>query len=175
MKKAKKEQDILSEAEKERKFYVDYSNAFCSKEIIIKGNIEGIWKTNRGDLKLKFDEKINSFSISEITRKEQRSARGLLLSPPRILSPQPKTYYDEHLNIIGTFENMSGKYSLKIEKKEEKQQTLLTGSTSFEATGYMVINENYDRIEIMEKTNSKIEYLQWTKQQAKEETDTTKK
>ncbi len=168
----KEEKEILSKAEKERKFYVKYSNAFCSNSTIIKENIEGIWKTTAwGDLKLKFNEKANSFSINKkIQEEDTTSILGNLFVSSQTPS-QPIKYINQHIKITGTIENMSGKYNIEVEgKKSGDKATILTGSKAHEATGYMVINETIDRIEIMEKTTSgKTEYIQWTKQSNEED------
>ncbi|MBC8358852.1 MAG: hypothetical protein H8E54_07895, partial [Candidatus Aminicenantes bacterium] len=155
----KKEREILLEAKEERKFRVDYSKAFCSEAIIAKDNIEGIWKTPWGEFELKFDEKAKSFSINGKKSVEKMDAYRYLI--PSQTQPTKK-YKDRHVKITGTLKNMSGKY--KIEVEDKVGETLLTDGKVHEATGYMVINESYGCIEIMEKTkDNKIEFKQWKK------------
>ena len=57
---------------------------------------------------------------------------------------------------------MCGKYS--IQSSGTAGTTLLTGYTPNEATGYMVMNESCDCIEIMEETkDGKTQFEQWKK------------
>ena len=76
------------------------------------------------------------------------------------------------MKITGTVENMSGKYKIEIEDKKEK--TILGSEKFYEATGYMVINENHNHIDIMEKTTkNEIKYTQWTKLSIQEDSTKT--
>lgn len=155
----KKESSILLEAEKERKFRVDYSKAFCSDRTVAKSNIEGVWETPWGNLKLAFDDTAGSFRMSGIKQVEIGQLAALLTpSQPKL----EKQFKNQTIEITGTIEQMSGKYSITVQDKEST--TLLTGGKIHEATAYMVISESCNCIEIMEKTSdNKTEYKQWKK------------
>lgn len=156
-----KEQKLLAEAEKERKFRASYSKAFCSETTIAKENIEGSWETPWGAFELVFKEETNSFSING-KKQIETGALASLFTPPG-QEPPPKTYKDRYVNITGTIEKMSGKYNIEVDDK--RKPAILTGGKVHEATGYMVINGSYDCIEIMEKTeDGKKEFIQWKKQ-----------
>ncbi len=137
----KKEEGILLEARKESQYRVKYSNALCSEVKIKKNQIDGEWQTARGILKLIFDESLSAFEAN-------------------IQLEEGKQNY-----LKGSINGMSGKYS--IPSSSSDVTTLLTGYTQNEATGYIVINDSCDCLEIMEKTkdgNTKFE--QWKKQPA---------
>lgn len=159
-KENKKEKEVLLEAEKEQKFRVDYSNAFCSETTVTKDNIEGTWKTPWGNLKLAFDDTAGSFGMSGIKQVET-SQLAALLSPSQ---PSPKKQFKtQTIEITGTIEHMSGKCSIAV-KGEGEKSILLTGWNDYKATAYMVISENCHCIEIMEKTSdNKMEFKQWKK------------
>ena len=161
---SKKERAILAEAEKERKFRVDYSKAFCSDRTVAKGDIEGVWETPWGNLKLVFDGTAGSFRMSGIKQVEIGQLAAALLTPsqPKL----EKQFKNQTIEITGTIEHMSGKYSITV--KDEGRTTLLTGGKIHEATAYMVISESCNCIEIMEKTSdNKTEYKQWKKHEEK--------
>ncbi len=156
----KKEKDILLNAEKERKFRVDYSKAFCSESTITQNNIEGIWETQWGNFELKFDENVHSFSMEGNVRIEDTLASiASLISGNQ---KQEKEFKNRNVRITGTIENMSGMCSIEVEDK--KGSTILTGEKVHETTDYMIINEDCNCIEIMEKTkDNKTEFKQWKK------------
>ena len=155
----KKEKEILAEAKKEMKFRVHYSKAFCSEAVISTGNIAKTWKTPWGDLELKFDKNTNSFSINKNEKIEYTERYNHLLSSS---IPCTKKYKNRHIKITGTIEKMSGKYEITVEDKIG--ESLLSVNKIHVAIGYMVINENYEYIEIMEKTgNNETKFNQWGK------------
>ena len=160
---SKKEKVILAEAEKERNFRVDYSKAFCSDRTVAKSDIEGVWETPWGNLKLAFDDTAGSFRMSGTKQMEIGQFAALLTpSQPKL----EKQFKNQTIEITGTIEYMSGKYSITV--KDEENTTLLTGGNIHEATAYMVISESCNCIEIMEKTsNNKTEYKQWKKHEEK--------
>lgn len=160
---SKKEKAILAEAEKERNFRVDYSNAFCSETTVTKSDIERVWETPWGNLKLAFDDTAGSFKMSGIRQVEIGQLASLFTpSQPQL----KKQFKNQTIEITGTIEHMSGKYSITV--KDEESTTLLTGGKIHEATAYMVISESCNCIEIMEKTSdNKTEYKQWKKHEEK--------
>jgi tetratricopeptide (TPR) repeat protein len=137
----KKEEGILFEARKESQYRVKYSNALCSDVKIKKNQIDGEWQTSRGILKLIFDESLNAFETNI----------------------QLEAGKQNHLK--GSISGMSGKYL--IQSSGASATTLLGGWTPNEATGYMIINDNCDCIEIMEKIkDGKTQFEQWKKKPA---------
>jgi tetratricopeptide (TPR) repeat protein len=156
----KKEKEILQKAEKQRKFMVRYSKAFCSDKTVSKIGLEGSWKTHWGNLELKFDEKTNIFSINGDMQIEVPNYSSLLSWAS--LPKSEKVYKDKHVKITGNVENMSGKYSIEVEDK--KGSTILIADKTYEATGYLIINENCNQIEIMEKVkDGGTKFIQWEK------------
>lgn len=156
----KKEKEILLEAEKERKFYVCYAKAFCSEETIAKEEIEGNWETPWGNGQLTFNEEANSFEIDISIEK-----KDLLASLPSYFAgDQGKVedvYKTEHHKIKGRVNNLSGKYTIDA---KETGTTIMTKGVEYAATGYMVIDEGSNSIDVMEKTkDGKNEFKQWKK------------
>jgi len=154
----KQELRILSEAEKERKFRVNYSKAFCSDKNITKNEIDGIWKTPWGKLEVMFDEANNSVEVNQKIQVEDISySYGTYLVPSAIKAE--KKLKDRLIRVTGKIENLSGKYTIKVE-----DSTILGNTVVHEATGYMVINADYNSIEIMEKMkDNKTEFVNWKK------------
>jgi hypothetical protein len=137
-KEKKKEEEILLEARKESQYRVKYSKALCSDVKMKKNQIDGEWQTSRGILKLIFDESLNAFETN-------------------IQLEAGKQNY-----LKGSISGMSGKYSIK--SSGTPGITLLGGYTPNESTGYMIINDSCDCIEIMEKTkDGKTQFEQWKK------------
>ncbi len=156
----KKEEEILIDARKESQYRVKYSNVLCSDTKIVKSQIEGIWQTSWGNLKLDFDEKSNSFQINEQIKIEEPLLSSILIGKT---GEGTKFFKDRLISIKGEINNLSGRY--KIQVSDKKETTLATGDTYiYEADGYMVINENCDYIEAMEKTkDGKAKFEQWRK------------
>jgi tetratricopeptide (TPR) repeat protein len=155
----KKEEGILLKARKESQYRVKYSNALCSEVKIKKSQIDGEWQTSRGVLKLIFDESLSAFEANIQLEVVEQNYLASLLSDK---SPK-KTIKTIPLTIKGSINGMCGKYA--IQSSGTDGTTLLTGYTPNEATGYMVMNESCDCIEIMEKTkDGKTQFEQWKKQ-----------
>ena len=67
----------------------------------------------------------------------------------------------EYHNIKGHFKNLSGKYTIDA---KETGTTIMTKGVEYAATGYMVIDEGSNSIDVMEKTkDGKTEFKQWRK------------
>jgi tetratricopeptide (TPR) repeat protein len=156
----KKEEGILLETRKESQYRIKYSNALCSDAKIAKSQIEGTWQTSWGNLRLDFDEKSNNFQINEQIKVEDPLLSAILSSKT---GEGAKYYKDRLININGQINNLSGRY--KIQVSEKKGTTLATEDTNiYEADGYLVINEDCDYIETMEKTkDGKTKFEQWRK------------
>jgi tetratricopeptide (TPR) repeat protein len=154
----KTEEAILLEAEKERKFRVNYSKAFCSDKIIGKTNIEGVWETPWGNGQLNFNEISHSFNI--MIQKEAKSYLPRYISSVDSATTDVKKIF-KNININGTFEGLGGKYSVTI-SDAKKAPTLLTGEA--DTTGYLILNEGFNNMAVMEKTkDNKIEFKEWKK------------
>jgi tetratricopeptide (TPR) repeat protein len=155
------EKKLLKEAEQEREFRVKYSEASLINRCIKKNEIEGPWETPLGELKIDLDEKANSFQI-KLHRKVEMTGYGVALALAYGSPQGVKRYEDRYIKIDGNIIALTGKYKIQIDDKE--QTTFLGAGKIYDATGYMIINESFDRIEIMEKTtDDKTEFKQWKK------------
>jgi thioredoxin-like negative regulator of GroEL len=156
------EKEILIEAEKERKFRVRYSEAFYSYKDIVKEKFEGIWETPWGDLELSFDETTNSFKVDG-TKKVK--LEGLLESlSMRKTEPEKEHFKTRLIKIEGTVQKLSARYEVKVEDLIEYQTIAPERKTVYEASGYMVVNEDYKTIDVMEKAkDDKLNIRSWKK------------
>jgi tetratricopeptide (TPR) repeat protein len=153
-----KEEKILSEAKKESQYRVKYSNARCFAVKISKEKIDGEWNTSRGVIKLAFDEPSGTFKASVQLEVLEQGYLDSLLSG----KTSEKTIKTILLTINASIVNLSGKYTIKDSSKTSS--TLLTGLGEKEIAGYVVINEQCDQMEIMEKSKEgNISYECWTK------------
>lgn len=160
-KENEKEKEILLEAEKQRKFRVSYSKAFCLDKTVSKNQIEGIWETPWGNGKLNFDENTKAFNIKIQKEIDQSLLSSLLTAKVGIPRPEPKKKF-QNISIEGTFEGLGGKYNIRISEGKEAP-TLLTGEAG--ATGHLILNDDLNNMSVMEKTkDGKIEFKQWKKQ-----------
>ncbi len=158
----KSEKKLLDKAKKEREFRIKYSGAFLSNKYVKKEPIAGSWETPWGITNIAFDDRSNSFQI-KVHQKVEIPRYGSTLATS-LGFPQPaKQYYeDRYVKIDGQIHGLTGRYQIQIDDTE--QTSLLTGGKIYSAIGYMVINENFDCIDIMEKTtDDKTEYKQWKK------------
>ncbi|HHT9134032.1 MAG TPA: hypothetical protein ACFYD2_03935 [Candidatus Avalokitesvara rifleensis] len=159
-----KEKEILIEAEKERKFRVKYSECFLCEKSVDKGKLTGIWETPWDEVNLTLDEKGAFFGDGEKREKIEYKAGsqiGALLSG--YSEKQAEQYETKRIRVDGTIERMSGKYKIKVEK-EGGRGGLLSQREACEANGYMIINEDYNTIDVMEKdAEEKIKIHAWKK------------
>jgi len=151
-KEKKKEKVILEKAEKERKFRVKYSEAFYCGDDLDKENIDGTWSTPWGDIKIIFDKDKKSFIGSG--EKKIPPDKFLLT----LIKNQTGSYRDfftrRLINIKADISKLSGNYKITIEEKDEYADGTSYGEKkSYKITGYMVINKDINKIEVMEKKN----------------------
>lgn len=157
----KSEKKLLEEAGKEREFRVKYSEVLLTNKYIEKKKINGSWETPWGVTNIVLDERSNSFQIKMHQKIEMlpRYASTLATSLGFL---QPVKQENRYIKIDGQLYGLTGRYQIQIDDTE--QTSLLTGGKIYSATGYMVINENFDYINIMEKAiDDKTEYRQWKK------------
>jgi hypothetical protein len=134
-----KEEGILLEANKESQYRVKYANSLCSDRKITKSQIEGTWQTSLGNLPLIYEQETGLFKIEH---KKQTEEISYWTGKPA------KWTKEENISINGTVKNMSGKYTIDV-----SNEALTPSKTVYNAEGYMIINENCDFIEIMEKNS----------------------
>jgi hypothetical protein len=151
-KEEKKEKEILTKAERERKFRVKYSEAFYCDIDLAKEKIDGAWSTAWGDVKIDFDKDGNSFAGSG---KKKIPPDKLLLA---LLKNQKGLDIDfvinRSINIQGNITKLSGKYEIIISEKDEYTDGIsYREKKSYKITGYIVINKDINKIEVMEKKN----------------------
>jgi tetratricopeptide (TPR) repeat protein len=159
---ASKEKEIIVEAEKERKFRVRYSEAFYCDQDVVKEKLDGVWETPWGDLELSFDETTNSFKVDG-TKKVK--LEGLLESlSMRKTEPEKEHFKTTLIKIKGTVKKLSARYEVKVEDLIEYQYVSPQRTTVYEASGYMVVNEDYKTIDVMEKAkDEKVDIRSWKK------------
>jgi tetratricopeptide (TPR) repeat protein len=156
----KREQKILLTAETERKFRVRYSKAFCSEVNITKENIEGAWETPWGRYEMKFKPETDSFEIIGHEKMEIDSPAFAFLTRDTV--KDTKIFKTRITKIQGKISNLSGRYTIQV--KDDTGSTLLTSGNVHEAIGYMIVDDDFSQIEIMEKKkDNKTEYIQWKK------------
>ena len=151
---------LLLQAEKERKFRVRYAEAFCSREVVQKNQIEDTWKIPWGEGTLVFSQETDKFEILAKFRKEDT---GLALAALTGGQQEPnKLFKERQVSIRGQIHGRSGRYSVQI---EDTSGGLLSSSKRvYEADGYMVISEDHGSIDVMEKTaDDRATYKTWKK------------
>jgi Flp pilus assembly protein TadD len=151
-----KEKEMLIEAEKEREFRVEYSEAFYCKDTVLKEKLDGIWHTRWGDVELILDQKSSSFNVD--TRIKQQGLLAVLIKP----AIESEQYI--RIKLEGVISKMSGRCSIEIEEITEFRSISPSTRKTYEATGYMVINKDYLKIDVMEKGGEeKLNIGQWRK------------
>ncbi len=157
----KQEKTFLTEARKESRYRVRYSEALCSDKTVSKNQIEGTWETPWGNGKLNYDESTKSFNIKIQKETDQSFLSSLLAAKVGIPTSEPEKKF-QNISIEGTFEGLGGKYNIRIIEGKEAP-TLLTGEA--DATGHLILNDDINNMSVMEKTkDGKIEFKQWKKQ-----------
>jgi tetratricopeptide (TPR) repeat protein len=151
-KEKKKEKVILEKAEKERKFRVKYSEVFYCGDDLDKENIDGTWSTPWGDIKIIFDKDKKSFIGSG---EKKIPPDKFLLTLIKNQSGSYRDFFTRRLiSIQGNITKLSGNYEITIEEKDEYADGTSYGEKkSYKITGYMVINKDINKIEVMEKKN----------------------
>jgi len=153
LEKEKKKEKVISEkAEKEKKFRVKYSEAFYCEVDLDKEKIEGVWSTPWGDIKIIFDKEKNSFTGSG---EKKLSPDEFLLTLIKNQSGSHRDFFTRRLiSIQGNITKLSGRYEIIMEEKDEYADGTSYGEKkSYKITGYMVINKDINKIEVMEKKN----------------------
>ena len=89
-----KEREILIDAEKERRFRVNYAEAFLTDKTVQPDHFEGIWETQWGDLEIFFNQDENTIRAEKQT--------------------QLSAIKNRSVSIEGTIKNLSGVYSIKV-------------------------------------------------------------
>ncbi len=154
----KTEKRLLKEARQEREFRLQYSEATLSDRSIAKDDWEAPWETPWGEAKIELNQASNSFQIKLHTKEEDKWASAFL--PSLGLLRQQKVYKDRYIVIDGTIRGLTGRYRIQID--DTQQTSLLTAGKLYSATGYMIINDSCDRVQIMEKTSDdKTELREW--------------
>jgi len=162
-KEEKKEKEILTKAERERKFRVKYSEAFYCDIDLNKEKFDGVWSTSWGDVKIDFDKDRNSFKGSG---KKKIPPDKLLLT---LLKNQKGLDIDyminRSINIQGNITKLSGKYEIIIEEIDEYEDGKSFGEKkSYKVNGYMFIHKEINEIEVMEKKNDEdFKIYSWNK------------
>lgn len=160
----KSESKFLKEAEQERQFCLKYSEAKLSETSASINDWRGSWETPWGGAEIELDKGTNSFQIKLHTKEEDHLATALArrVYPFGLLQPQ-KVYKERNIIIDGRISGLTGRYTIKIDDANEPP-TLLTAGKLYSATGYMIIAQTCERIEIMEKTfDDKTEFREWKK------------
>ena len=159
-----KEREILVEAEKEREFRIKYSEAFYCGIKIDKEKVEGIWKTKWGDLELTLDETKNSFKAEGKQKISIDTTLAAILTKKSDI--RKELLKDRLVSIKGSIENLSARYKTEVEDTFGFEFTNPQRERIYEASGYMVIDEDFKTINIMEKAkDEKLTMETWEKKQ----------
>ncbi|MCE7699550.1 MAG: hypothetical protein K8E24_012335, partial [Methanobacterium paludis] len=147
-----KESFIFKEADEERKFKVNYCEAISIVKNIENGKLDSMWEIHSMELELNVDTN-NEFEISEKFIKNDND---------KWIIPSAEEKIEDHrlVKIKGKIKNLSGNYKIKIEDVGKYG----INKSTYEADGYMIINETFDIIDTLEKSdgnNSNIE--KWEK------------
>ena len=147
-----KESETLIQAGKEREFRIKHAECFFSQTDIAKTDIDSLWETPWGKLKLTLDDASKTFKIEEQKKEATDGKNG------------SRTV----IVINGSIEKLSGRYEIKVEEIV-KRTYLPTWSpekkTIHQATGYMLFDvKDITTIDIMEKDKEEnIKFLKWEK------------
>lgn len=143
-----KESEILIQARTERDFRIKHANSFFSKDDIAKADIDGLWRTPWGELRLIIDDVSKTFKIEE----EQKKANEK--NGSRIV-----------ITINGSIEKLSGRYDIKVEEIIQYYSLPPGKKTIHQATGYMLFDAtDLNTINVMEKDKEEdIKFLKWKK------------
>lgn len=162
-KEEKKEKEILTKAERERKFRVKYSEAFYCDIDLVKEKIDGAWSTVWGDVKIDFDKDSNSF----------KGSGKIKVQPDKLLLTLLKNQkgfdidflINRSISIQGKITKLSGKYEIIIEEIDEYKEGKFYGEKkSYKVNGYMVIHKDVNKINVMEKKNDEdFKIYSWNK------------
>ena len=151
-KEKKKEKVILAKAEKERKFRIKYSEAFYCEVDLDKEKIDDTWSTSWGDIKIIFDKEKKSFKGSG---EKKIPPDKFLLTLIKNQSGSHRDFFTRRLIFIqGNITKLSGRYEIIMEEKDEYEDGTSYGEKkTYKITGYMVINKDINKTEVMEKKN----------------------
>ena len=143
-----KESEILIQAATEREFRIKHAESFFSKKDIAKSDIDGLWQTPWGELRLIIDDVSKTFKIEE-QQKETDEKNG----SRRVIT------------INGSIEKLSGRYDIKVMEIIQRTYLPPQKNTIYQATGYMLFNAtDLTTIDIMEKDKEEnIKFLKWGK------------
>lgn len=162
-KEKKKEKLIFEKAEKERKFRVKYSEAFYCKVDLDKEKIDGVWSTPWGEIKIIFNKEKKSFKGSG---EKKIPPDKFLLTLIKNQSGPHRDFFTRRLIFIqGNITKLSGRYEIIMEEKDEYEDGTSYGEKkTYKITGYMVINKDINKTEVMEKKNDEdLKMSSWRK------------
>ena len=147
-----KESEILIQAGTEREFRIKHAECFFSQTDIAKTDIDSLWETPWGKLKLTLDDVSKTFKIEEHRKEATDGKNG------------SKTV----ITIDGSIVKLSGRYDIKVEEIVERTYLstwLPKKKTIHQATGYMLFDvKDITTIDIMEKDKEeKISFITWRK------------
>jgi len=148
----KQENEILDEAEKERKFRVYYSEAFYSNNKVKKEELEGIWQTPWGDLQLRFDEGKGIFNVDEELTLKLEGMEGWVKQKTE---PPEEQFKKRIVKIEGKIINLSARYDIDVRDIIEYKYIPPDRKNVYEAKGYLVLDVSNNTISVMEKDKEK--------------------
>jgi thioredoxin-like negative regulator of GroEL len=143
-----KESEILIQAGTEREFRIKHAKGFFSKTGVVKADVDGLWQTPWGELRLIIDDVSKTFKIEEEQKKanEKNGSRRVI-------------------TINGSIEKLSGRYDIKVEEIIQYTYIPPGKKTIHQAAGYILFDAtDLTSIDIMEKDKEEnIEFLKWEK------------
>jgi len=156
-----KEKGILLVAEREKEFFVRYSEAFCSNIKVIKEKFEGVWQTHWGNFNLRFNEEKNTFEVDDEIKLNLEGIEGFV----KLTTEPPERHFKKrNILIKGSIIDLSGKYEINVRDKIEYQYLPTETKEVHKAIGYLIINTNYKTFDTMEREkDDKFSLFTWTK------------
>lgn len=149
-----KEKNILKEAEEKRSFWVEYSNSYCTNIELKNDKIKGKWNTNWcKNFHLIYDED-NKVLKGVGVVKTKNSLLSILMSKERF--PKLEVYIKKEIQLESKINQLSGKYSAKIQEQHEDEKGNLSGEPKkYIVNGYLAICKDYKHISILEESEEK--------------------
>ena len=156
-----KEASFLIDAEKQRKFRVNFAQSYYVISIIDQKMLEGVWKTNWGELHLTLctqDNKIKLKGEKKVKDSEAEMAHALNRNKYK------EFYKIETTMIEGSITNLSGSIQIKIEEGKKGDNYIDSKKKIYDSTGYIIVNKDFNEITLMEKkANEDFDFFTWEK------------
>jgi tetratricopeptide (TPR) repeat protein len=168
-----KEQKLLSDTERERIFRVRCARAMVTAQPSSNERLVGTWETSWGTVKIELDDSNGCFRIRHkyTVRVPTYGAGGGIVG---IFGSVAPTQEDRHARVQGKVHGLSATYDVTISRKDTVG--LSESENVYAARALAIIDETWQRIEIMERTtDDKVEFREWRRAMTEASTPQNKK